>query len=158
MLQPPQSAIQIQCRSNADPMPQGMPIKCRKGCQPASDVPTLMPVGIRGYSLPSDLLVLAHGPKTASWHTECDDAGNLQRGRDALMAAGSNHLGSIYPVLCRWSSLPDSQMCSLPHRSARPPSLWTPPPNRTGPPPAPTVEPLTPCRWLPQCALISFPS
>ena len=37
----------------------------------------------------------------------CDDAANLQRGRDALIAAGSNHLGSIYPVLRRWSSLPD---------------------------------------------------
>ena len=50
--------------------------------------------------------VLAHGPKGLE-HSMCDDAANLQRGRDALLAAGSNHLGSIYPVLRRWLSLPD---------------------------------------------------
>jgi len=44
--------------------------------------------------------VLAHGPKGLE-HSMCDDAANLQRGRDALIAAGSNHRGSIYPVLRR---------------------------------------------------------
>ena len=88
--------------------------------------------------------VLAHGPKKASWHTNADDAGNLQRGRDALIAAGSSHLGSIYPVLRRWYSLPDV----LPTASfSSSPLVMDPPPSHRGAPPVPTRKPLTPCHW-----------
>ena len=41
--------------------------------------------------------VLACGPKGCE--NPQDNATNLQRGRDALTAAGANHLRSIYPVL-----------------------------------------------------------
>ena len=49
--------------------------------------------------------VLAHGPKGRE--NPRDNAANLQQGRDALTAAGVNNLGSIHPVLRRWSAMPE---------------------------------------------------
>ena len=87
--------------------------------------------------------VLSHGPKGLE-HSICDDAANLQRGRDALMAAGSNHL--VPSTLSSAVGL-HCQMCSLPHHSARPLSSWIRPPSRKGAPPVPTTGPLIPCPW-----------